>query len=79
MADTEKIKAIFLRALNVPNENYRADLKLGDIPQWDSLAHLNLMFALEDAFGVQFAADSIPKLKTLPMISAELDRLAKVG
>ncbi len=34
-----------------------------DIPGWDSLAHVNLIIAVEKAFGIRFAAAEIGKLK----------------
>jgi acyl carrier protein len=30
-----------------------------DIPEWDSLGHVNLMFALEDRFGVRFRGNEL--------------------
>ncbi|MDP9408653.1 MAG: acyl carrier protein [Actinomycetota bacterium] len=37
-----------------------------DVPGWDSLAHVNLMFSIESEFGIAFS-------------SAELSRLQDVG
>lgn len=34
-----------------------------DVPGWDSLAHVNLIIAVEKAFGIKFAAAEIGKLK----------------
>ena len=47
------------------------DTTAADIPGWDSVAHINLMFTIEQTFGVQFAGtelgdlDSIAALKRL--------------
>ena len=47
------------------------DTTAADIPGWDSVAHINLMFTIEQTFGVQFAGaelgdlDSIGALKRL--------------
>ena len=30
-----------------------------DIPQWDSLGHVNLMFAIEERFGVRFRGNEL--------------------
>jgi acyl carrier protein len=30
-----------------------------DVPGWDSLAHINLMFAVENEFGIQIADDRL--------------------
>jgi acyl carrier protein len=29
-------------------------MRAGDVPGWDSLANVNLMFTLEEAFGIEF-------------------------
>jgi acyl carrier protein len=30
-----------------------------DVPQWDSLGHVNLMFAIEERFGVRFRGNEL--------------------
>ncbi len=42
-------------------------------PQWDSLKHINIIFAIEDAFGVQFDEDELAKLTS---VSALVTRLS---
>ena len=41
----------------------RDELSAGDVPNWDSLAHLNIVIAVEKAFGIRFAAAEIAGLK----------------
>lgn len=36
-----------------------------DLPGWDSLAHINTMFSIEEAFGVQFAGDEFARLRSI--------------
>ena len=36
-----------------------------DIPGWDSVAHINLMFSIEDAFGVQFEGNQLAEFKNI--------------
>ena len=36
-----------------------------DIPGWDSIAHINLMFSIEDAFGVQFEGNQLAEFKNV--------------
>ena len=38
-------------------------LTSADVPGWDSMAHLNLIIAVEAAFGVRFATAEISRLK----------------
>jgi acyl carrier protein len=41
-----------------------------DIPQWDSLGHVNLMFAIEERFGVRFRGNELAELANV----GELER-----
>lgn len=47
-------------------------VRRADLPQWDSLRHIELMFALEDAFGVQFSAEELATLDNVATIVAIL-------
>ena len=35
----------------------RPELSAKDVPGWDSLAHVNFMYTIEQEFGVQFSED----------------------
>lgn len=45
-----------------------------DIAEWDSLAHVNLMFAIEEAFGVQFAGNQFGEFKNIGALVRFLER-----
>lgn len=64
------------QALRLPAQRYRPDLKLGQVEEWDSLAHLDLVFSLERAFGVSFATERIPMLDSLDVIRLEIKRMS---
>lgn len=36
-----------------------------DIPKWDSLAHINLMFSIEQSFGVRFRGNELADMKNI--------------
>lgn len=40
-----------------------------EVPEWDSLGHLNLMLAIEEAFDVSFSIDEMPKLVSVEAIA----------
>lgn len=46
----------------------------GTIAAWDSVNHLNLVLAIEDEFGVQFATSEIQDLLSVGKIRARLER-----
>ncbi|HET9393772.1 MAG TPA: acyl carrier protein [Candidatus Rubrimentiphilum sp.] len=43
----------------------RPDLTADQVDGWDSFAHLRLIFAVEKAFGVNFAASQIASLQNV--------------
>jgi acyl carrier protein len=45
-----------------------------DDPDWDSLRHVELVFALEDAFRIRFDENEIPTLLSLETIAASVIR-----
>lgn len=47
-------------------------LRRAQLPQWDSLRHVELMFALEDAFGVQFSSEELTTIDSVPAIVTAL-------
>jgi acyl carrier protein len=36
-----------------------------DVPGWDSVAHINLMFGIEQAFGVQFLGNELAEFQNV--------------
>lgn len=71
-ADEAKLREAVLRALRIPAQRYRADLKLGDLEEWDSLGHLELIAQIEASFGMTFELDDIPQLDSLAAIRSRL-------
>lgn len=56
----DTVKNVVLDTLKIEAGQYSEDLAAGDIAQWDSLAHLSLLMAVEKAFGITFdIGDSI--------------------
>jgi acyl carrier protein len=43
-------------------------------PRWDSIRHLELVFALEDQFGVRFEASEMAAMDSLDSIVRALER-----
>jgi acyl carrier protein len=66
-----KIFGIISRVMSVPLEQVNDDSSPDNIAGWDSLAHMNLVLALEEELGVQFTDTQI-----VDMLNAELVLLA---
>ena len=70
---TEQVQALLVDALQTPADLITPDLAFGDLPQWDSLGHMEIMMRLEESFGVEVNADTIAELISIPEICAYLE------
>jgi acyl carrier protein len=50
--------------------NSGGDMRRADLAQWDSLKHVEIVFALEDQFGVRFDESEFATLDSVPAIAA---------
>ncbi|MCX6162783.1 MAG: acyl carrier protein [Ignavibacteriae bacterium] len=53
-------KTVFKKVILIDLET-----KIEDIPEWDSLGHLNLILEIEDRFDVSFTIDEIENCKSV--------------
>ncbi|MEA3439622.1 MAG: acyl carrier protein [Chloroflexota bacterium] len=67
-SSNEKITVLLAEALHVPLDQVSIDLQFGDLPQWDSMGHMEVMILLEERFGVEINADTIAELTSVPAI-----------
>ena len=58
MNNIEKYNKAFIETFEIA-EDQLANLKYQDIPAWDSVGHMNLIAALEDAFDIMMDTDDI--------------------
>ena len=59
MSNQEKLVNSFMNALGVDESIVVDTLEYNTIPQWDSVAHMALIAALEDAFEIMMDTDDI--------------------
>lgn len=59
MTNSEKYLAAFKDALELDDAVLTDDLAFDSIPEWDSVGHMRLMAALEDAFEIMFETEDI--------------------
>jgi acyl carrier protein len=65
---TAAIGDLISDTLVVPRDQVTENFTYGDVPEWDSMGHMNLMMALEDKFGIQITAETITNLVSIPAI-----------
>ena len=63
--DERLFQAVVLKSLQISERKFRRDLTLGEIEEWDSVAHLVLVSEIEEAFGVRFKAEEIVEFTSL--------------
>jgi acyl carrier protein len=64
----ERLRGIMAEVLDVDPRRIDASFARDTAPSWDSLAHLRLITAVEEAFGVRFTMKEV----------GELDRYSKL-
>lgn len=57
--DEEKLKAVFAESLDIPADSITDTLTYAMIPQWDSIAHMALVAAIEDRFQIMIETEDV--------------------
>lgn len=57
----QKLNEIFIDVLDLDEVELTDDISAEDIEEWDSLSHIQLIVAVEKAFGVKFTSKEIMK------------------
>lgn len=63
-----RVQALLAEAIQVQPEMVTPELAFGDVPEWDSLGHMEVMLRLEEQFGVAVDTDLIAQLVSVPAI-----------
>ncbi len=69
----EKFWHVFRETLDLGQADLPPNLKMGEIEPWDSFAHINLVLALENSFGIEFSSDEIGELTSVPKLQAGIE------
>jgi acyl carrier protein len=62
------LKRVIGAVLNLPAEEIDEHTSSDSIGQWDSLAQLNLILALEEEFGIEIPDEEAAELTSYPLI-----------
>jgi acyl carrier protein len=65
-----QLESIFRDVFNDPNLVVQPETVASDVPDWDSLSNINLIFAIESEFKVRFALGEIQELKNVSEMAA---------
>jgi acyl carrier protein len=72
----DRVATIVADVFDISRDDVNADLGYGVIERWDSVGHLDLLMALERAFGFSLTADLIPQLASVRAIEEYVASLA---
>ncbi len=68
----EKVQSIVLTVLRIP-ATVGAGLRRENTHEWDSLKHVEIIFAVEDEFGVRFSEGELAMLDGVASIVAAVE------
>ncbi len=68
----QQIRKVFHDLFGIPPERCGDDMSMETVKGWDSVTHLTLVFALEEAFHMQFLPEDISELTSVGRIRAFL-------
>ena len=68
----KKLTTVMCQVFKLPGESIAPEASRKNLEQWDSLKHLNLMLALEDAFEVEFSDGEIASIDTFEALAQSL-------
>jgi len=73
MLDEASLKQILATVLKVPVESIDGGTNMDTVESWDSLNHMNLILALEDAYSVRIPDDEATNITSYPLIKLVVD------
>lgn len=65
MTIDQRLEEVFCDVFSDDTMLLSDEMTAADIPAWDSVAHINLMFAIEQAFGIQFAGNELAEFRNI--------------
>ena len=72
-----ELQPIFRDVLDLPTLQLRADSNASNVEGWDSLAHINLVMAVENHYKVKFALGELQELKNVGEMAELITRKLK--
>ncbi len=60
---------IFSNIMEVPSEHIKEDTNPENLPEWDSLSHVQLIAKIEEIFSIEITPDEALDLETFRMVT----------
>lgn len=69
-----KLRQILATAIDVEPDALTDTSSPDNTPEWDSFAHLNMVAAIEQEFGISLTLDEVISMQTLPKIAEVISK-----
>ena len=67
-----KLKEVFKNIFQIEISSIDDETSVDTVEKWDSLKHLNLVLALEEAFNITFTEEESVEIMSYPLVKAVL-------
>jgi len=74
VSNAERLQGSFRQGLALPSKCDVTSADSSNLRQWDSVAHLQLVVAIEDEFGIRLSPADVVELRSYPAAIAILRR-----
>jgi len=71
---TNRIRAVLAKEVRVDPAAISDTASQLDLPTWDSFSHVNVVFALEEAFGIQLDEVEMRTAVSMPLLVAAVQK-----
>jgi acyl carrier protein len=71
---SDKLKTVIVKELGLDDWDMQDETVATEVPGWDSLSHVRVITAVEDAFGVRFRSLEVIKLKNVGELQKLVDK-----
>lgn len=73
MHSEERLKSVVASILGLEASDIGDATSTDNVPQWDSVRHMNLVIALEESFAITIPDDEVATMTSFPIIKAIVD------
>ena len=76
MFDEGRLRTVMSVVLRVPLDTIGATSSMDTIPAWDSLAHMNLVLAIEEEFGISIPYEDVANVTSFDLLRLVVKELS---
>lgn len=69
------VMGIVAQELKISSETITAEMSIGDVPQWGSMAQMAIIVALQNKFGIKIPMEDLFDLTSVGDLVSEVEKL----